>query len=549
MSKDNHYDVIIIGTGAGGGTLAHALASSGKRILLLERGGYLPREKDNWETRAVFTQSKYKTREIWYDKEGKEFHPGTHYYVGGNTKVYGAILFRLRKEDFGEIQHHGGLSPAWPLSYEDFEPYYTRAEQLYQVHGERGSDPTEPPAGEPYPYPAVSHEPRIQELADDLSRIGHTPFPLPVGIMLDEANPHQSRCIRCDTCDGFPCLVHAKSDAHVLCVEPALQHENVTLLTHTKVTRLETNSSGREVTRVVAEREEGSEDFSADIVVVACGAVNSAALLLRSANDQHPNGLANSSDLVGRHYMAHNNSAFLAISKRPNPTIFQKTIGVNDYYFGSDDFEYPLGHLQMLGKSNGEMLKAEAPPLVPGMTLDLMARHAVDFWITSEDLPDPDNRVTLNSQGEIVLHYKENNEEGHKRLVAKLKSMLKEIHCENHLIPTSLYLGKKIPLAGTAHQNGTLRFGHDPKTSALDPNCKAHDLDNLYVVDGSFFVSSSAVNPALTIMANALRVAEHLEIRRSDGRIVIRIPSPFRERLRKLWAYLADRPRWPDASR
>ncbi|MCZ6484992.1 MAG: GMC family oxidoreductase [Acidobacteria bacterium] len=510
MSEDNHYDLIIIGTGAGGGTLAYALAPSGKRILLLERGGYLPREKDNWETRAVFTQSKYKAKEAWYDKDGKEFHPGIHYYVGGNTKVYGAVLFRLRKEDFGEIQHHGGISPAWPLSYEDFEPYYTRAEQLYQVHGERGSDPTEPPGGGPYPYPAVSHEPRIQELADDLSRMGHTPFPLPVGIMLDEANPHKSRCIRCDTCDGFPCLIQAKSDAHVLCVEPALQHENVTLLTHTKVIRLETNPSGREVAKVVAQGEGGTQAFSADIVVVACGAVNSAALLLRSANDQHPRGLANSSDVVGRHYMAHNNSAFLAISKRPNPTIFQKTIGLNDFYFGSDDFEYPLGHLQMLGKSNGEMLKAEAPPLVPGMTLDLMARHAVDFWITSEDLPDPENRVSLNSKGEIVLCYKENNEEGHKRLVAKLKGMLKEINCESHLIPTALYLGKKIPLAGTAHQNGTIRFGPDPKTSALDLNCKAHDLDNLYVVDGSFFVSSSAVNPALTIMANALRVTDHL---------------------------------------
>ena len=510
MSENNHFDVIIIGTGAGGGTLAYALAPSGKNILLLERGGYLPREKDNWETRAVFTESKYKTKEAWYDKDGKQFHPGIHYYVGGNTKVYGAVLFRLRKEDFGEIRHHGGISPAWPLSYEDFEPYYTRAEQLYQVHGERGTDPTEPPASEPYPYPAVSHEPRIQELADDLRRIGQTPFPLPTGIMLDEDNPHRSRCIRCDTCDGFPCLVHAKSDAEVLCVEPALQHPNVTLLTHTKVIRLETSPSGREVARVITEREGETGVFSADIVVVACGAINSAALLLRPANDQHPSGLANSSDVVGRHYMAHNNSAFLAISKKPNPTIFQKTIGVNDYYFGSDDFGYPLGHLQMLGKSNGEMLKAEAPPLVPGMTLDLMARHAVDFWITSEDLPDPDNRVTLNSKGEIVLHYKENNEEGHQRLTAKLKSMLREINCESHLIPTSLYLGKKIPLAGTAHQNGTIRFGHDPKTSALDTNCKAHDLDNLYVVDGSFFVSSSAVNPALTIMANALRVADHL---------------------------------------
>ena len=513
MFENNHFDVIIIGTGAGGGTLAYALAPSGKRILLLERGGYLPREKDNWETRAVFTESKYKAKEPWYDKDGKQFHPGIHYYVGGNTKVYGAILFRLRKEDFGEIRHHGGISPAWPLSYEDFEPYYTWAEQLYQVHGERGTDPTEPSASKPYPYPAVSHEPRMQELADDLRRIGQTPFPLPVGIMLDEANPHKSRCIRCETCDGFPCLVNAKSDAQVVCVEPALQHPNVTLRTHTKVIRLETSSSGREVARVITERDGETGVVSADIVVVACGAINSAALLLRSANDQHPSGLANSSDVVGRHYMAHNNSAFLAISKKPNPTIFQKTIGVNDYYFGSDDFEYPLGHLQMLGKSNGEMLKAEAPPLVPGMTLDLMARHAVDFWITSEDLPAPDNRVTLNSKGEIVLHYQEKNKEGHQRLIAKLKGMLREINCESRLIPTSLYLGKKIPLAGTAHQNGTIRFGRDPKTSALDTNCKAHDVDNLYVVDGSFFVSSSAVNPALTIMANALRVADHLKAR------------------------------------
>ncbi len=510
MAQGNHYDVIIIGTGAGGGTLAYALAPSGKRLLMLERGGYLPREKDNWDTRSVFTEGKYKAKETWYDSAGKPFHPGIHYYVGGNTKVYGAALLRFRSEDFGELKHHGGISPAWPIGYEDLEPYYTRAEHLYHVHGERGADPTEPPASAPYRYPPVSHETRIQELFDDLRRIGHTPFSLPLGIMLDEEHRHQSRCIRCDTCDGFPCLVDAKADSHIVCVEPALEHSNVTLLMQAQVTRLETSASGREVTTVHVERNGASEEYSADIVVVACGAINSAALLLRSANDAHPDGLANTSGVVGRHYMCHNNSAFMAISKHPNPTVFQKTIGLNDFYFRSDDWEYPLGHLQMLGKSNAEMLKDDAPAFAPGLALDFVAKHAVDFWMTSEDLPDPNNRVTVDKQGKITLHYTENNVEGHTRLTSKLKAMLTKIGCEDRLLPCAFYLGKKIPIAGTAHQCGTVRFGHDPTTSALDINCKAHDLDNLYVVDGSFFVSSTAVNPGLTIMANALRVGDHL---------------------------------------
>lgn len=510
MTRESQYDVIIIGTGAGGGTLAHALAPSGMRILLLERGDYLAREKDNWDTRAVFIDSKYKAAEIWYDRDGKEFHPGIHYCVGGNTKVYGAALLRFRKEDFGEIRHHGGISPSWPIDYQDLEPYYTRAEHLYQVHGERGLDPTEPSAGEPYRYPPISHEPRIQELFDDLRRIGHSPFYLPLGIMLDEKATHTSRCIRCDTCDGFPCLVQAKSDAQVIAVDPALEQLNVHLLTHAYVERLETDPAGGSVTKVIASTGEGRQELTADVVVVAAGAINSAALLLRSANDKHPNGLANSSDIVGRHYMCHNNSALLAISKQPNPTTFQKTIGLNDFYFRSDDWDFPLGHIQMLGKSNAVMLEAEAPAFAPGMALDFMAKHAMDFWVTSEDLPQPENRVRLDDKGNIRLEYKENNLEGHKRIVAKLKGMLGEIGCDDKLLPCSLYLGKKIPLAGTAHQCGTVRFGNDPKTSVLDVNCKAHDLDNLYVVDGSFFVSSTAANPALTIMANALRVGEHL---------------------------------------
>jgi len=505
-----HYDVIIIGTGAGGGTLAYHLAPSGKRILLIERGDYVRREKDNWSSRAVNVEAKYHTREVWQDKDGKPLHPHTNYYVGGNTKFYGAALFRLRQEDFGEIVHHGGVSPAWPIGYDELEPYYTKAEHLYQVHGERGVDPTEPWASAPYKFPAVQHEPRIQKLHDDLSANGLRPFHVPLGIMLDEANPARSRCIRCETCDGFPCLVHAKSDAQVICVDPALAYPNVTLLTNAKVTRLLTNPSGRHVTAVAVQRNGADELFSADIVVSSCGAINSAALLLRSATDRHPNGLANGSGVVGRHYMGHVNSVLLAISKTPNATVFQKTLGVNDFYFGDDDFKYPMGHISFVGKLDAVALSAGAPAIVPGMTLDIMAKHSLDFWLTSEDLPDPDNRVTLDRDGNIVLSYTPNNGEGHKRLIKKLEQLLQHLDMHPHLVPRNLFVGNRIPLAGVAHQNGTIRFGRDPKTSALDANCKAHEVENLYVVDGSFFPSSGAVNPALTIMANALRVGDRI---------------------------------------
>jgi choline dehydrogenase-like flavoprotein len=518
MHSSQHYDVIIIGTGAGGGTLAHRLAPSGKRILLLERGGYVPREKDNWDAKAVNLEAKYHTREVWHDKDGRELHPHTNYYVGGNTKFYGAALFRLRKEDFGEIQHHGGVSPAWPISYDELEPYYTQAERLYHVHGQRGEDPTEPPAGSPYLYPPVSHEPRIQHLADDLAGLGLRPFHTPLGIMLNEKKPEASPCIRCNTCDGFPCLVNAKSDAQVCAVDPALAHPNVTLLTEAVVKRLETNSSDREVRKVIVERWGERLEFSANIVVLSCGAINSAALLLRSRNDQHPRGLANSSDVVGRHYMGHVNSVQMALSRCPNPTIFQKTLSINDFYFGDRDWPYPMGHISFVGKFDAQTLRAGAPAIAPGWTLELMARHSLDFWLTSEDLPAPNNRVTLDAEGGIVLSYQPNNEEGHKRLIARLKGLLKQTtRCEHHghechqgLFARSLWLGQRIPLAGVAHQVGTVRFGNDPRASALDRDCKAHDVDNLYVVDGSFFVSSGAVNPALTIMANALRVGDHL---------------------------------------
>ncbi len=509
-----NYDVIIIGSGAGGGTLAQHLANSGKSILILERGDWLTREKENWNAESVFVNNRYVSKETWYTREGQPFQPQVHYFVGGATKMYGAALYRLRKEDFGEIQHYDGISPAWPISYEEMEPYYTQAEQLYQVHGQRGVDPTEPPFSAPYPFEYVSHAPRIQKLYDDLTTAGFHPFPAPCAIMLNENNFAFSRCIRCNTCDGFPCLVQAKSDAEMIGVRPALQSPNVHLLTNARATKLTTNTSGTSVNSIEVEVAGEKQTFTSDIVVVACGAANSAQLLLLSANDRHPRGLANGSDQVGRNYMFHNSQAVLALSLAPNLTNFQKTLSINDFYFGKEDFPYPMGNIQMIGKSLGPMFKGEKPletALIPHQFLDDIAKHAVDFWLSTEDLPDPQNRITLNPKGEIILSYTFNNQMAKQKLYEQLKSMLKHLGMHpDHLIPRHAYLKSDIPIAGVAHQAGTCRFGKDPKTSVLDTNCKAHELDNLYVVDTSFFPSIGAVNPSLTAMANALRVGDHL---------------------------------------
>lgn len=517
MSAD-HYDLIVIGTGPGGAALAQRIAPSGKRILMIERGDYLPRSRTNWDAKAVFVDAAYQAKETWHDKNGKPFHPGLHYFVGGNSKVYGAALFRLRKRDFDSVRHSDGISPEWPLKYDVFEPYYAQAERLFHVHGQRGEDPTEPPSREPYPYPAVSHEPRIQDLHDSFAHAGLHPFHLPLGVLIDEVDGRAtpaSTWFRNDAFDGFPCLLNGKADAQVMCIDPMLAaHANVTLLTNAYASRIDTDPSGRRAGAVEVSRGGCQERYSADIVVVACGALNSALLLLRSASSTHPSGLANGSDQLGRCYMRHNQSALMALSREPNDTVFQKTLGVSDYYFGADDWDYPLGLIQMMGKSHGEQIRAEALPQwlswMPEMPFETMARHSLDFWLISEDLPRPENRIRIDRDAGVILELTENNLEAHARLRAKLEKLMDAAHAHSRLHERRLYLGKDILVGGTAHQAGTARFGADPATSVLDLDCKTHELDNLYIVDASFFPSIGAVNPTLTIIANALRVADRI---------------------------------------
>jgi choline dehydrogenase-like flavoprotein len=498
------YDVVIIGSGAGGGTMARALAGTPARVLLLERGTTVPQEDDNWDPGAVWKTLKYRTTERWRDGAGADFTPYTHYNIGGNTKFWGTVLYRLRREDFGEIQHIDGVSPAWPISYETLAPYYDRAERLYHVHGQQDADPTEPPRG-PYPYPPVAHSAGMQAIVESLRRQGLHPSPLPLGV-IDPGAP--DGCQLCNTCNSFPCRIHAKSDAEVCGVLPAIAHPNVTLWDRAMAKRLVTDPSGQRIERIELERDGRTIQVRARFVVVSCGAVNSAALLLRSANDRHPDGLANSSGLVGRRYMAHLATMLQGFHPfRRNDTVFQKTVSINDFYLAGTHSPVPLGQIQSQGRTHGIMAKIVGDNIVPGIPLwayNAWVARGVDWLAMTEDLPREDNRVTIDTDGTIRLTYTPNNLEAHRRLVREATRIL-------HRLGFWKVMGHSHQSKNTTHQCGTLVFGSDPRHSVLDTFCRAHDVDNLFVVDASFFPASAAVNPGLTIVAQALRVADHIK--------------------------------------
>ena len=497
------YDIVIIGTGAGGGTMAHALAATGARILLLERGDVVPAEDDNWSPAAVWKDLRYRTTERWLDERGEEFVPYTHYGVGGNTKFWGSVLYRLRREDFEEIEHVDGMSPAWPIDYDTLAPYYDRAERLYHVHGATGDDPTEPPRG-PFPYPAVPHSRGMAEIVERLRAQGLHPSPLPLGLV----NPGEpGGCILCNTCNSFPCKLGLKSDAEICGVRPAMRRDNVTLWPRARARQRATTARGARVAAVDVARHGQVTRVRAPLFVVSCGAVNSAALLLRSANAAHPDGLANASGLVGRHYMAHLATMIQGFHPfRTNDTVFQKTVAINDFYLSGPATPYPLGQIQSQGRTHGVMAQVVGQTIVPGIPLwayDAWVARGVDWLAMSEDLPRADNRVTLGPGGRIRLAYRANNLRAHKRLVRETRRLLRSLGF--WIVMTHSHKSRN-----TTHQCGTLRFGTDPRTSVLDPYCRTHDVANLFVVDASFFPSSAAVNPGLTIAAQALRSAEHI---------------------------------------
>ena len=493
------FDIAIVGSGAGGGTMAQALASTGARILILERGDFVPQEAENWDPSAVWKDRRYQSRERWLDDRGREFHPYTHYNVGGNTKFWGSVLYRLRREDFGAIEHRDGVSPAWPIDYDTLAPYYDRAERLYQVRGQHGIDPTEPLRG-PYPFQAVEHAPAIAAIVERLRAQGLHPSPLPLGLL----RPGETDgCILCNTCTSVVCRIHAKSEADICAVRPAIAHSNVTLWTNACARRLITDARGRKLQAVEVERNGETVLVGASLVIVSCGAVNSAALLLRSRSERHPDGLANSSGLVGRRYMAHLATMMQGFHPfRPNSTKFQKTVAINDFYLRGPHSRYPLGQIQSQGRTHGVMAQT-VYPWVPLGAYEWWVSRGVDWLVMSEDLPRLENRVTVEADGRIRLRYRPNNLKSHRVLVAETKRILRRLGFWT--VVTHSHGSKN-----TTHQCGTLVFGTNPRDSVLDPFCRSHDVENLFVVDASFFPSSAAVNPGLTIIAQALRVADHI---------------------------------------
>ena len=501
MSQVNRtFDIVVIGSGAGGGTIAHALSDTPARILVVERGGFVPQEAENWDPTAVWRHLRYQTAETWLDADGREFRPYTHYNVGGNTKFWGSVLYRLRREDFGELEHMDGVSPAWPIDYETLVPYYERAERLYHVRGEQGVDPTEPPRG-PFPYGNVPHSTEMNAIVGRLRGLGLHPFGLPLGI---QRPGEPDGCVLCNTCNSFACKVHAKSEADVVCVRPALHRPNVTLWTDAAATRLHTDASGRKVVAIDVTRGDERLRVEAPLFVLSTGAVNSAALLLRSKNDKHPRGLGNSSGLVGRRYMAHLATMMQGFDpRRRNLTVFQKTVGINDFYLRGRSTPFPLGAIQSQGRTHGVMAQTVVP-WIPLWAYDAWVARGVDWLVMSEDLPDPENRVTITGDGKIQLRYRPNNTRPHRELVKETRRILRRLGFP-------LIVAHSHGPRNTTHQCGTLVFGKDPAQSVLDPFCRSHDVENLFVVDASFFPSSAAVNPGLTIIAQALRTADHIK--------------------------------------
>jgi choline dehydrogenase-like flavoprotein len=487
-------DIVIIGSGMGGATLAAALAPSGRRIVILERGERLKHSAEARDDAAIFGRGHFRTDEMWLDGAGRLFNPGNYYHPGGNSKFYGAVLMRYREADFAPLRHMGGTTPGWPIAYTALEPFYQAAEALYQVRGSTGQDPSEPPHSGDYGFAPVPDEPSIADLRARLTASGLHPSSLPLGVDLERWLAYGQT-----PWDAFPDTCGGKMDGETIGLALALQHPNVSLITGAKAERL-IEDAGR-ITAVEYSREGQTAWLKAPLVVLAAGAVNTAALLLKSANEAHPGGLANGSDQLGRNFMNHNLSALLALHPlRRNTAIYQKTLQVNDWYLSGGPGNAPLGNLQLLGKVSGTILASDSP--LPKPLARWIAARSVDFLAMSEDLPNPDSRVLLKGD-RIVLDWQRSNWAAHLALVAKAKRALQKA---GYPVVLSRAFDRRTP----SHQCGTARMGDDPRASVVSVHGRTHQIENLYLCDASILPTSAAVNPALTIAALALRMADHL---------------------------------------
>jgi choline dehydrogenase-like flavoprotein len=445
---------------------------------------------------AIFARGHYRPDEQWLDGAGKAFNPGNYYVAGGNSKFYGAVLLRYRAEDFAPLQHMGGKTPGWPFGYDEVEPHYQAAEDLYQVRGTLDEDPTEPAHSGRYNFLPVPDEPDIADLRARLQSVGLHPSSLPLGVdiaawLAGGQTPW----------DAFPNTGAGKMDAESIGLAYALQHPSVTLQTGARVNRLITDESGR-IKEIEIQTAGQSEVLQAPVVALCAGAVQTAAMLLGSASEAYPAGLANRSDQVGRNFMNHNLSAILAIHPfRRNRAVYQKTIQFNDFYLSGGPNGEPLGNIQLLGKISGPILTSDT--VIPLAAARWIADHSVDILAMSEDLPDPQSRVTVRG-GQITLDWKRSNWKAHLALVAKAKAYLRRA---GYPIVLSRAFDRRTP----SHQCGTARMGNDPETSVVNPLCRSHDHPNLFIVDASVLPTSAAVNPALTIAALALRTAKHIK--------------------------------------
>ena len=496
---DIHYDVIVIGSGAAGGTIAGQLAASGKRILLLERGGVMPLSDQNVADVDLFRKDRYHPGEQWFGTDGDPFSPQTIYALGGNSKIWGGVLERMREREFGGLPLQEGAAPNWELSYEDFAPYYDRAEELYRVHGEAGVDPTEPGRTGPYCHRPRSFEPWVAELRAALERQGTHPYALPLSWSESAEDP--------------------TGDAELFGVDLAKQASNVSIRDRVKVRRLHVNPSGNEVRAVEAEVDGHAWLFSGDLVVLAAGAINSAAILLRSATEHHSRGLANGSDQVGRNLMKPQLTSIIQLAAAANSGRYGRSLGITDYLWGDSNVSFPLGSIASGGGVLQDALFAESPPvlslvtkLMPNFGLEQLAARSVTWWAMSPVLPDAHNRVTLRGN-HLQIHYLPNNREAHDRLVYRWIDTLKKVENDPlcHVVkPAPTHPRGEAPLTVMGSVCGTCRMGSNPATSVVDLQGRSHELANLYVADASVFPSCPAVGMGLTVIANALRIGDQV---------------------------------------